>query len=150
MIRSTKKVIITAIITVLHLFCLISCTYPLDAWYPEICHTNGTQTPLFIFFGPYPHPQSTNTAFVGFHWLNPGESLTVENCNNYMIENGDGWQIVALTDSTYHSYPEEYIKENDVYDKKWRISLNKLKAMDFNITIVTDSNELKILNYDEK
>ena len=150
MTPNKRRVTAVALASVLYLLCLFSCTYPLDAWYPDIRHTNGTQNSLFIFFGTTPYPQSTNTAFVVFHWLKPGETYTVKSVNNYEIEYGRGWQVVALTDSTYNSYSEDYIKENDVYDKKWRISLDKLKVMDFNITIVKDSNELKILNYDEK
>lgn len=135
--------------SVLYLFCLFSCTYPVDAWEPHIHHTNGTQDSLFVYFGTTPYPQSTNTAFIVFHWLKPGETYTMESFNNSQIEYGGGWQIVALTDSTYNSYSEDYIREHDVYDKKWLISYNMLKALDYNIVIVKDNNELKILNYDE-
>ena len=68
----------------------------------------------------------------------------MESFNNFEIENGGGWQIVALTDSTYKSYSEDYIREHDVYDKKWLISYNMLKALDYKIIIVKDNNELMI------
>lgn len=139
-------VIICGVCFVLIPFIMSSCDiYPTH----DIHHVNGTKDSLFIYCDhTYPlHPSSTKTAFDMFSWIKPGETH-IRTGFEYDIQRLD-WEIVVLTDSTYNSYSEDYLREHDIYDKKWQISYSKLEDLNFVIAIVKVNGELKILNYDD-
>ena len=126
---------IIKIVHVLVVFTLISCSRPLDAKDLKIWHVNTSYTPVYVCVGYLNITLSTiNTDSSMFFRLEPGERRLEEACD-YDIDCCDGWQALMLRDSTFNKYTREYLREHDVYDKRWRLSLRDLKNCHYVINI---------------
>ena len=126
------------IIKIAHVFVvltLISCSRPFDAKDIKIWHVNTSYTPVYVSVGILSITLSTiNRDSSMFFRLNPGERRVVEICD-YEVDYCNGWQVLMLRDSTFNKYTREYLREHDVYDKRWRLSLRDLRDCNYIIKI---------------